>query len=187
MNTRALPFFALPFLLGACSGVMQTTAQMPDAPAPVRVADRDSKWGKRPSYDDSGQYFVMSGRNLMHNLMDYGTNAPIHGTPTVDVLLNRDGTSRAALLVQSSGNDAVDAVAVDLLRHARYSLRLGPDDPAPYVVRKTLALRIPATGRAGHTLVDTSDLTGSGPQPDFSGLGVHTNYSYTTQTTSEPK
>lgn len=186
MKTKLLSFFALPVLLGACSSISQPTAQLAKTPPPVRIADKDSAWGKRPSYDDRGQYFVLSGRDLANRSRGLVGDTPLAGTATVDVLVNRDGTVRATKLVESSGMDEVDGLVVGMLQHGRYSLRLEAGDPAPHVLRRTISFNIPAVRTSEHASVDMTDYTAMGPQPDFSDLGVHTNYSYSTQT-CEPK
>jgi TonB family protein len=149
-NSKAVPAMkrlllvlpALSLLLSACSSVNQITARSSAAPAPIRVADRDSAWGLRPSYDAKGQSFDLSRRNLARHRMAIKDDVPIEGTATVDLLVDREGTVQDAAIVSSSGDRHVDELAIMLYRNARYSLHLKAEDPAPYVVNQTVTLRL---------------------------------------------
>ena len=123
------PLLALPLLLGACSSAYRSSAQLPAPPA-VRTADLDTAWGKRPSYDQKGQYFYP-----VKPRADHLRDEPGSGGAVVDVLVNRDGTVQSLALVTSSGDRQSDGLAVEVLRQSRYSLILPPEQPAPYVVR----------------------------------------------------
>jgi len=124
------PLLALPLLvLGACSSAYRSSAQLPTPPA-VRTADLNTAWGKRPSYDQKGQYFYPAQPPAYH-LRD----EPGSGGAVVEVLVARDGIVQDLALVSSSGSQQSDNLALDVLRQARYSLMLTAELPAPYVVR----------------------------------------------------
>jgi TonB family protein len=144
------PLLTLPILLGACSTAYRSSAQLPESPA-VRTADLDTAWGKRPSYDQKGQYFYPV-KPRADNLRD----EPGSGGVVVDVLVNRDGTVKYLALVTSSGSRWLDGLAVEVLRESRYSLILTPELPAPYVVRHKFNFY---TGTEDH---DTSYSSGNG-------------------------
>jgi len=144
MNAQKLlpALLALPLLLGACSSVTQTTAQLPKTPPAVRVADRDTAWGMRPSYDPKGQTFVVLFRGpAVHQEAKSDDGALHNGTATVDILVNRDGTVADAKISASSGDEMVDHAALRIYWNSRYTLQLGHDDPAPYVVSQTVVLK----------------------------------------------
>lgn len=128
------PLLALPLLLGACSNMNSDGARFPVPPAPVRIADRSTNWGPQPSYDGKGQYFYHMSRLSSHEYM-------LNGVAVLDLLVNRDGTVQKMAVVSSSGDISTDQMATGMYAHARYSLPLGPDDPAPYVVRETVVFK----------------------------------------------
>jgi TonB family protein len=136
MKTLLLPLLALPFLLGACSSFRTARVPLPTPPAAVRIADQPSAWGTLPSYSTMGQYFVplQSSRQTRANIVP-------SGTAVLDVLVNHDGSVKDAAIVTSSGIEKTDLAAAEMCRQARYSLPLGPDAPAPYVVRLTVAIK----------------------------------------------
>lgn len=136
-------------LLGACSHLNSARALFPPPPAPVRLADRSTNWGPQPSYDGKGQYFY-------HMLRPRSRDYVLNGITILELLVNRDGTVQKMAVVSSSGDSATDQVATEMYWRARYSLSLGPDDPAPYVVRQTVVFKNPR-GRKP-----------SGGTPDFS-------------------
>jgi TonB family protein len=133
MKRRLTVLLALPLLLGACSSFTRSIAQRPEAPAPVRLADRASAWGELPSYDQAGQFFEFSVYVSPSALSG-------DGTVSIDLLVDRDGSVQEAAIVSSSGHRQADDIAMMLYRNARYSLRLGDGDPAPYVVSQTVVL-----------------------------------------------
>ena len=169
MNTKLLPLLALPLLLGACDHIIVT--QLPKTPPAVRIADQDSAWGKRPSYDPSGQYLLVPTLRLVSNFGS-DTDAIRHtGTTTLEMLVNRDGSVSDAKVVASSGDNVVDNTALALCRQGHYSLTLSRKDPAPYVV--------------SHIVLSGLVLVASTPSTDY-GLSYHELPNYTEQYSSEP-
>ena len=138
MKSKLLPLFALPFMLAGCNHVIVT--QVPQTPAPVQLASRATAWGELPTYDRKGQFFVIGAPPVSRNF-------PADGTVTIDLLVNRDGTVRAAKVTESSGDMNADRAAIDLYRNARYTLKLADSDPAPYVVSQTVVLNLMAQDR----------------------------------------
>ena len=138
MKSLLPSLLALPLLLGACS-TAYTTARAPGpwshpTPPAVRLADANTYFGERPSYDLKGQYFDrVSWPNQRVFALD--------GTATLDLLIDRDGLVQKAAVVVSSGNAAIDQSATNMYWHALYSLKLGPADAAPHVVRMTVDFR----------------------------------------------
>ena len=85
-------------------------------------------WGELPTYDPTGHKFT-------------GMRAPVRavtGTISLDLKVGFDGRIEDIAVFESSGNTDVDRVLVDQFKKARYSLKLRPEDPAPYVVRITM-------------------------------------------------
>jgi TonB family protein len=120
-------------LLGACSSVNSASDPLPTPPPAVRITDSTTVWGKRPSYDPKGQYFIQVAAPNLHMWVRLLTH---NVAATLDLLVNRDGTVQDAAVVESSGDPKTDVAVMAMYRHARYSLPLGPDAPAPYVVRQ---------------------------------------------------
>jgi TonB family protein len=169
MNRCLLPLIALASLLSACSSPAPTTAQAPARAIPTGT--RTTTWGERPSYDQSGHYFKLTGRPSV-NAFD----AKI----TFDVLVNPDGTVHDVALLSSTGNAKFDGRILARFKGARYTLRLDPADPAPHVVRQTVEFKTASADR-GHDQrhIDTRNYSGAGPQPPTSGPPAG-SYSYTT-------
>ncbi len=136
MKRLLLTVLALPFLLGACSSLKTSRAPLPTPPAAVRTADQPTVWGTLPSYSTMGQYFVPLRSTRVARV-----NAAGQGTAVLDLLVNRDGTVKDAAIVTSSGAEKTDLAAEEMCRQARYSLPLGPDAPAPYVVRLAVTIK----------------------------------------------
>jgi len=136
------PLLALPLLLGACTSASQPApgAPRPTPPPAIRTADTNTAWGERPTYDGKGQYFE---RVNWPNQRLY----QLGGTPTLDLLVGRDGIVQKIAVIVSSGDAATDQQAAAMYWHARYSLPLGPDAAAPYVVRVTVDFRRFASAR----------------------------------------
>jgi TonB family protein len=165
MKTKLLPLLAVPVLLGACSSLTQNTAQLPKTPAPIRIADRDSAWGERPSYDPKGQYFIVSFKGPPAG-RDMATEGAGHsGIATVDVLVGRDGTVEDVVIASSSGDKTVDNAAMRICRNSRYSLQLGHDDPAPYVVSQKVGLKITVTASSRNS--SGNGISNTGPLPTY--------------------
>jgi hypothetical protein len=135
MKCLLLPLFALTLLLGACSSINPASARHPTPPVPVRLANRATIWGEQPSYDEKGQYFVNVIVPKLHVLVP-------DGTTTLDLLVNRDGTVQKTAVVASCGNRTTDLSVAAMYGKARYSLPLGPDGPATYVVRQTFSFKV---------------------------------------------
>ena len=140
MKSVLPPLLALPLLLGACSSFTWDSAWHPVPPPAVRIADRLSAWGEQPSYEGKGQYFYHMSRPFSHQ---YALN----GITILELLVNRDGTVQKMAVVSSSGDISTDRMALSMYWHARYSLPLGPDDAAPYVVRETVVFKGVATAK----------------------------------------
>ena len=156
MKRTFLPLFALTVLLGACSS-LQTGARYITPPAPIPTGTRATAWGNLPTYDQRGHYFVnLSGRPLV-NAFD--------ATVVFDVLVQRDGKVQDVSLRQSSGNENVDRQTMARVKTARYTMNLGPDDPAPYVVNQTIVYRTDSfyANRGGIDPANQKYLTGPPP------------------------
>jgi TonB family protein len=135
MKLQVLLLVASSFLLGACSSFQ---APVPTAkrtvPPAVRAENKITTFGEFPSYDPRGQHF-----KLFTSLREYELG--LTGRAVVDVIVNADGTVQDAVIFESSGNPEVDQMALRLYKNSRYSLRLSPGDPAPYVVRQQFTIR----------------------------------------------
>jgi TonB family protein len=153
MKLQVLLLVALSFLLGACSSFRSPPpVAKRTVPPAVRAENKITTFGELPSYDPRGQYF-----KLYTSLREY--ERALNGRAVVDVIVNADGTVQDAAIFESSGDPAVDEMALRLYKNSRYSLRLSPGDPAPYVVRQQfLALnphRVQSIG-VGPNYTDTS-------------------------------
>ncbi|RXK55819.1 energy transducer TonB [Oleiharenicola lentus] len=135
MKQHALPLLALSLLLGACSSFRSPppVAQRTVPPA-VRTENKVTAFGEFPSYDPRGQYFKLYTQRREYEV-------GLKGRAVVDVIVNADGTVQDAVIFESSGDDDYDQMAIRLYKNSRYSLRLSPGDPAPYVVRKEFVTR----------------------------------------------
>lgn len=135
MKPPLLLLVASIFLLSACSSfqVPVPTAKRTVPPA-VRAENKITTFGEFPSYDPRGQHF-----KLFASLREYELG--LSGRAVVDVIVNADGTVQDAAIFESSGKPEVDQMALRLYRNSRYSLRLSPGDPAPYVVRQQFMTR----------------------------------------------
>jgi len=131
MTKRLLPLLALTLLLGAC-----TTTQTSDQSPPIRTGTRATAWGELPTYDQRGHIFDLPGRSPV-NAFD--------ATLTFDVMVNADGTVHDVALLKGSGNDNVDRQTLARFKKAHYTLKLGPADPAPYVVQQTVEYKTAST------------------------------------------
>lgn len=125
MKRSLLPLVALTVLLGACNTT--PTASQRVIPA-TSTGTRATAWGNLPTYDQRHHRF----KNLSGRPPATAFNGPV----ALDMLVNRDGSVQGITLVQSSGNQRVDEVIKKRFTTGRYTLLLGPDDPAPYVVRQ---------------------------------------------------
>lgn len=132
MKLHALPLLALSLVLGACNSTRTTTQQK--VPPPVRAENKVTVFGEFPSYDPRGQFF-----KPFTTRRDYEIG--LTGRAVVDVIVNANGTVQDAVIFESSGDDDYDQMALRLYKNSRYSLRLAPGDPAPYVVRQEFVTR----------------------------------------------
>lgn len=133
MKAAPLALIAACLLLAACSSFQPPQPLTSALVEPVRAANRVTVWGEFPSYETTGHYFRLDNRR--HRLTG------LNGHAVVDVLVNADGTIRDAVIFESSGSPELDALALRLYKHARYSLRLAPGLPAPHVVRQEFTVR----------------------------------------------
>lgn len=130
MKSPALLLVALSLLLGACSSFRSPPPVVKrTVPPAVRAENIVTAFGEFPSYKPEGQNF-----KLYASLRDYEIG--LTGRAVVDVIVNADGTVQDAAIVEASGNPTYDEMALRLFRNSRYTLRLAPGDPAPYVVRQ---------------------------------------------------
>jgi TonB family protein len=130
MKRLLLPLIALAFLVGACSSQPKTAAHPPGVPPKV-TGKRTTAWGELPTYDGAGHYFTHIKRPRMPGALD----AP--KSVTLDIVVNADGSVEDATVTASSGDLVLDRTALACLIGARYTLKLAPDNPAPFVVQTT--------------------------------------------------
>ena len=151
MKRSLLPLVALTVLFGACT----TTQTSDQRAAPIRTGTRATAWGQLPTYDQSGHYFQQVGRPPV-NAFD--------ATVAFDVMVNADGSVHDVALLQGSGNDHVDRQTLARFKKARYTMKLSPTDPAPYVVSQTVVYKTASTyASRGIDPAQQKDL--SGPKP----------------------
>jgi TonB family protein len=157
MKLIPLPLVALALLLGACSSSTPTAANhvAPPPGPPVRGSTKVTAWGELPSYDARGHYFKD---------MRAPNGGPYNGKVTLDLLVNANGTVEDVAVFESSGNAQFDRAAADQFKKAQYTLQLGPDDPAPYVVRYTIVNRINDTGSQIPANMTNYSQLGPGPK-----------------------
>lgn len=129
MTKRFFPFIALTFLLGACSS---TQSARNTQPLPARAAGIVvTPWGEMPTYKFKGNAFVLN---------PHRAPAPrVLGVVEVDVLVERDGTVRDVFVRRGTGYAAIDSIVTARFKESRSRLLLAPTDPAPYVIRDSLA------------------------------------------------
>jgi hypothetical protein len=124
-----MPMLALAILLGACSST-QTAQNI--QPLPAQAAGTVlTPWGEMPTYKFKGNAFVLNPHR-----------APVPrlaGVVEVDVLVERDGTVRDVFVRKVSGFTEVDSIVAAQFKESRSRLVLAPTDPAPYVIRDSLA------------------------------------------------
>lgn len=170
MNRSLLSLIALASLLSACSSPAPTTAQAPAPARAIPTGTRTTTWGERPSYDQSGHYFMLSGRPSVN---------AFNATITFDVLVNPDGTVQDVALLSSTGNEKFDRRILARFKDARYTLKLDPADPAPHVVRQTVEFKTASSDqRHDQRHLDTTNYTSMGPQPPPAAPPA--SYSYST-------
>lgn len=158
---KLLPLFlaAAGLLLSACSSFRPVPVTYKPAAPPVLAGNKVTVWGELPSYEDRGYYF----QNLQRaNLVD-----PFRGHVVLDLKVDAEGRVMESAIFESSGDAAVDRAMLNVHRLARYTLRLGPDDPAPYVVRYKVVVN--ASGRPPRDRESNVDQTNpnqlGGPNP----------------------
>ena len=120
-------------LLAACSSLKPPQPLSSASPNPVLTGKLVTTWGEFPSYETTGHYFQLHNRRPR--------NLALSGHAVVDILINADGTIRDAAIFESSGDPEVDALALRLYKHSRYSLRLAADQSAPHAVRQDFFVR----------------------------------------------
>jgi len=157
MKSYPAAFIALTLLLGGCSST-PPSGQPATAAVPIPAGTRPTPWGELPVYDQSGHFFQNLARVPPVLLPDAAV--------TLDIMVNHDGSVRDVAVAQSSGNREVDLQTQAQFAHARYSLRLRPEDPAPYVVHQTIAFKTDVAQTAPPTWTTQGEL---GPQPNYSG------------------
>lgn len=134
MKRLILPLIALTVLVGACSSPTKPTAQKPGGPA-KSTGTRPTAWGELPTYDQAGHSFDLSPKKLRVPVADHTQWV------TLDVMVNTDGSVEDATIRQSSGNPVVDRTVLAAYIGTHYSLKLGPTDPAPYVVQQAIVFQ----------------------------------------------
>ncbi len=133
MKNLTMVLVAVCVMQSACSSFKPPQPLSSAAAEPVRTGNRVTVWGEFPSYETTGHYFRLDNRR--HRIRG------LNGHAVVDVLVNADGTIRDAAIFESSGTPEVDALALRLYKHSRYSLRLASGHPAPHVVRQDFWVR----------------------------------------------
>jgi len=203
MKRNLLPVLALSLLLGACTTNPNTSAHIDTNPA-VSAGIKDTKWGPLPSYEPAGHRFTRlsfpsidrwnDGSLIKPDSYERGghpfnklsvasiESSTAGGVVKLDLLVNQDGTVRDVAILESSSDPSVDHATAAMFKKARYSLKLAPEDPAPYLVRFTMDLRMVRTaGRDGHGFGDSSSVASLGPRPGYYSPPP-TSYSYSTST-----
>jgi TonB family protein len=125
---------AAALLLGGCAS-SPSTGRKGYAPQTGELA---TKWGKLPTY-----------RHQSAELREFKQQfswlpaffAGIDHTAKVDVLVNRDGTVRDVAIIASSGDSGHDASVLGRLQGVRITMKIAPEDPAPYVYRTVVAFQ----------------------------------------------
>jgi len=175
MKPFPLVLVPLTLLLGACSSFRSPPpVAKRTVPPAVRAENKITAFGEFPSYDPQGQYF-----KLLIGIREY--EAGLSGRAVVDVIVNADGNVQDAAIFESSGDPEVDKMALRVYKNSRYSLRLSPGDPAPYVVRQEFAPRGWGVADASRTS-SPYKLEGGGPPPNDQHGGPG-NYSYSSSDT----
>lgn len=160
MKALTLTVFALTCLLSACSTSTPTAsnrAAPPPGPA-IPTGTKVTAWGELPTYDAEGHRF----KNMR---APYAGRAPLNGKATLDLLVNPDGTVEDVAVFESSGNAVFDRAVCAQFEKARYTLKLGPDDPAPYVVRLTIVLQSGTDAGESQIPINMTNYSQLGPQP----------------------
>jgi TonB family protein len=150
MKVAPLALLAACLLLAACSTPTTSTG-----PA-VRAGNKVTRWGELPAYEPNGHRFEGVGSPDVGRVL-------ANGVVQLDLLINADGTVEDVAIFESSGDPRVDKAAATAFRRARYTLKLGRDDPAPYVVRFTMTLKTEAPAPVSR--IDMTDYSKLGPQP----------------------
>jgi TonB family protein len=184
MKRFILPLIALTFLVGACSSPTKSTHK-PGKP-PVLTGKLATAWGELPTYNTSGYGFVLTRQPLL-------PAGPLKGkTVDVDVMVNADGSVEDATVRTSSGDARIDHAVLASFIGARYSLKVGPGNPAPYVVPLTLKISKPTyTSISSDGIAWNNFKMGSAPPAgapyyqEWSGAGG--SYTYSTSSSSSSK
>lgn len=155
MSLRLLPLVALSLLLGACSSFQSSHyVAKSTLPPPIRAGIKITPWGELPSYEQDGHFFK-SWVNLRPSEVN------LSGRVVVEVLVKTDGTVRDVAIFESSGDSAMDQLALRMYKYSRYSLRLDATDPAPHVVRQEF-IRTPSQPSASNH-IDVTNYRTMGP------------------------
>ena len=135
MNRSLLPLAALALLVGACSST-QSAQRQNVRPLPARASGTaETRWGTLPTYTGNhGNPLVLDPARIPVSPSTFKVQA--------DLLVERDGTVRDVFLLSSSGFPEVDAAVTAEFKEARSRLVLASTDPAPYVIRYTLARQV---------------------------------------------
>jgi TonB family protein len=150
MKLNALLLLALSLVLGACNSIRP--AAQHSVPPPVRTENKVTAFGEFPSYNPRGQSF-----KLFTSRRD--SEIGLTGRAVVDVIVNADGTVQDVAIFESSGKPSYDEMALRLFKNSRYTLRIAPGDPAPYVVRQVFVTSANASSiptDSGPNYTDTS-------------------------------
>jgi len=139
MKRFILPLIALTFLVGACSSPTKSVHKPGESP--VLTGKLDTAWGELPTYKSSGHGFVLARQPLL-------PAGPLKTrTVDVDVMVNADGSVEDATVRTSSGDPRIDHAVLGSFIGARYSLKVGSGNPAPYVVPLTLKVSKPTNAK----------------------------------------
>ena len=106
---------------------------------PVNTGTRSTAWGELPTYDGTGQSFAYA-RDLR---FPFVPSRPTSVSVTLDVMVNADGSVKDATVTGGSSDPAFNYTILASYIGARYSLQLGPDYPAPYVVQTKIEFHVP--------------------------------------------
>lgn len=142
MKLLPLTLIAAGLLLSACSSQRPPELSTLPSPPPVLAGNKVTIWGELPSYENRGYYFQNLQRS---NLVE-----PFRGQLVLDLKVAADGRVMDSTVFESSGDESVDRAMQNVHKKARYTLRLGPDDPAPYVVRYKVEISAVTTNGRSH-------------------------------------
>lgn len=181
MNRRLLilPLIALTALLvGASSPSRQSAAQPADHGAGFaqKTGTLATTWGELPTYSFQPSQLLLSRKALRQ--LDKVTR--LSGKATVDLLVDRDGSVREAVIVESSGDPAVVRVMQTSFAGAKFPTKIAPGDPAPCVFRQKIVLVSQA--RPYRRSVESYNYMEATREPTYGPVDFYPpmNYSYST-------